>query len=256
LRVGECYCGRAAATGVTVIGEIGECEEEHCRLSPLKESHGHIVVPLKSRGRTYGVMCLCTRYGAVPQPELVDLIETLGGQIGVAVENARLFQETKNLALHDALTGLGNRRILDVFLEKHYSHSKRTGEPFAIVMADIDHFKKYNDEHGHDEGDRILSSVGRVITESVREMDIAVRFGGEEFIVLAPEADIESARVIAERIRVNIKKIAGVTISLGVSQYRDNLSAEEIIKKADEALYAAKHNGRDRVEVADLFSSI
>jgi diguanylate cyclase (GGDEF)-like protein len=168
----------------------------------------------------------------------------------VAIENARLYEETKRFSLHDPLTGLANRRYIDIVLERNFAAAKRFKKPFSIIMADIDHFKNYNDTYGHIAGDKILVSVARTLEKETREVDLIARYGGEEFLILLSEADTAKARNVAEQKRKAVEEAAGITISLGVASYSDNIKiAEELIKNADKALYQAKQNGRSRVEV-------
>ncbi len=166
------------------------------------------------------------------------------------LQNTRAYEETKVLALHDPLTNLANRRLLEIELEKGFAEAKRYGNQLSAIMADIDYFKEYNDAHGHEAGDIILAKVAVIFLRSIRETDLAVRYGGEEFFILLPQTSVAEAVEIAERIRKSVEEEAGLTVSLGISAYRKEMKdREEIIKEADEALYRAKQNGRNRVEV-------
>ncbi|HDZ84312.1 MAG TPA: GGDEF domain-containing protein, partial [Nitrospirae bacterium] len=129
-------------------------------------------------------------------------------------------------------------------------NSVRFKRPLSVIMLDIDHFKAYNDTHGHNKGDNALVDVAKVLLKESREIDLAVRYGGEEFLVLLPETDLEGARDVAERIRQTIEATTNVTVSLGVTSYHEKMHQEEIVIKADKALYMAKNNGRNRVEVS------
>ena len=167
------------------------------------------------------------------------------------IENISLKIESKNQSLIDPLTKLWNRRRLYLFIEKLIPASRRSGEPFSIIMLDIDHFKKFNDTHGHNAGDDLLVEVSGILLKCSREQDLVVRYGGEEFIVVLPSTNIEQAKVIAERIHASIKENTDVTISAGLAIYSDQMDFEKLVKQADKALYAAKEDGRNRFIVAE-----
>jgi diguanylate cyclase (GGDEF)-like protein len=166
------------------------------------------------------------------------------------LKNTRTYEETRILALYDPLTKLANRRLLDIEFEKSFAKAKRYGNQLSAIMADIDYFKEYNDAHGHEAGDVVLTKIAGIFLGEIRETDLAVRYGGEEFFILLPQTNPAEAGEIAERIRKSVEKEAGLTVSLGISAYRKEMkNREEIIKEADDALYRAKQNGRNRVEV-------
>ena len=161
-------------------------------------------------------------------------------------------------ATTDQLTGLGNRREFDERMDEAITKAKQTGQSVALIVFDLDHFKKFNDEKGHLVGDQVLRHVGRQTQRAVREGDTAARYGGEEFALILPGASLEAARAIAERLRVTFdlnplirrdtrEEIGHVTISAGVAVYRLGESAGEFVDRADRGLYTAKHKGRNRV---------
>lgn len=164
-------------------------------------------------------------------------------------ELSRMYEEVKLLSLRDPLTGLANRRMMEIDLERSMALAKRGGSPLSVLMMDIDYFKKYNDTHGHQAGDRLLKEVGNVLTEEVRTGDLVARYGGEEFLVLLPDTEIEGAVNTAERIRTAVSESLGVTISIGAAAYQMEEKPEGLIERADKALYRAKEGGRNRVEV-------
>ena len=161
------------------------------------------------------------------------------------------------LAATDALTGLANRRILDERLRLEWDRAQRSTEPLTVLMIDVDHFKAFNDRHGHHGGDAALRTVAQVIGANIRRpADLAARYGGEEFAVVLPMTDAKGARVIAEHIRSSIEhlpRVAGdkqpITVSIGMSTWekRSRLSLETLLLSADRALYEAKHTGRNRI---------
>lgn len=160
-------------------------------------------------------------------------------------------------SLIDPLTGLFNRRWLDSTLERLIQRSAQSKQPLSIIMIDIDHFKGYNDSHGHQAGDQALRTVAEVITEHLRPDDTIARYGGEEFLALLPNTALDLAISIGERLRLNVKEflvpgtmdkqLPSVTISLGIAQHLNGQSGSELIGRADKAMYNAKRKGRDRV---------
>jgi diguanylate cyclase (GGDEF)-like protein len=249
LRFGECLCGVAALTGEIIISENSREDSRHVIFLPDPAPHGHIILPLKTVNSVVGVLCIYTRPEAEVDGRALTLLSTLGNQIGIAVNNARLFEEAKFYSIQDHLTGLLNRRSLQVQLEKCVEAAKRYGETFSVIMLDIDHFKQYNDTHGHVEGDRLLVKLAGILLHKMRNADYVFRYGGEEFLVILPETDAEKACEAAERLRIAVEAEAGVTISLGVATYqKDAQDSASLIKSADALLYRAKQNGRNRVE--------
>jgi diguanylate cyclase (GGDEF)-like protein len=176
------------------------------------------------------------------------------------VEIRKTESTLRHQALRDPLTGLFNRRFLDAGLAQQIMRSRRSGEPASLLMLDIDHFKNYNDEYGHEAGDAVLRAIGQLLQTQVRGGDVACRFGGEEFVILMPDAPLESAK---ERGRQILEAIRGleiphqghllpsVTASLGVAGFPAHASdAEGILEAADNALYVAKRTGRDRMVIS------
>jgi diguanylate cyclase (GGDEF)-like protein len=166
----------------------------------------------------------------------------------------------RDLSLRDPLTNLYNRRFLEDFLERELLRAKRSTGTFALIMIDIDHFKKFNDTFGHDCGDRVLIALADLFRQNVRDEDIASRFGGEEFILVLPGVNVEIAKLRAENIRdaaqhiaidCNGVRIGPITLSLGVSMYpAHGDSMKALLQGADAALYGAKDGGRNRVIIA------
>ncbi len=251
MKVGDCLCGLAAGTGEVVLSRNSLKDARHNlnrRSVMYRETtaHGHIVVPLRTKDRVAGALCLFLSADVDVDESLIKLLLSIGNQIGLAVDNARLYEETRALSLLDPLTGLANRRLMDISLEKNFASAKRYERPFSVIMLDLDHFKHYNDTYGHVAGDRLLVDVSRIISREVRDTDLAVRYGGEEFVVLLPETKLERAHEVAERIRERVVAHGGITVSLGVSTYRQQMeNKEDIIAMADDAMYRAKQQGRN-----------
>lgn len=155
--------------------------------------------------------------------------------------------------LTDALTNLKNRRAFDRLLANEYARSLRTRSPLALLMVDVDHFKAYNDQYGHVAGDQALQAVAAAIQSEARAYDHVARYGGEEFGVILPDTQVADVRVVAERIRQAVQAIAGlhrsITASVGAAMADVNASPTDLVERADQALYDAKQNGRNRVRI-------
>jgi diguanylate cyclase (GGDEF)-like protein len=214
--------------------------------------------PLMYKEKVLGVMLLGTfgHYQAEEQP----LIEYLANQIAITLDNALTHEKVERLSIADGLTGLYNRRFLSERLEEEYSKAARYGTPLSILIMDVDFFKRVNDTFGHQVGDNALIAVARVLQQSVRESDLVGRYGGEEFVVLLPHTDLAKALTVAEKIRLAVSEtpIEGMgerrlTISIGVAGFPDTKVADmdELVRKADEALYRAKEGGRNQVVKAE-----
>ena len=182
----------------------------------------------------------------------------MAAQIAIAIENAQLYQRTRELSSQDDLTLLFNRRHLFDQLEKEVQRAKRYGRLFSLVMLDIDDFKRYNDTYGHLQGDEVLKEIARLIRMNIRRADVAARYGGEEFVVLLPEIPKSGAIVVAEKIRTAIEKHpfpgretqpgGRFTITLGVASFpQDAEEGHKLLDLADRALYVGKAQGGNRV---------
>lgn len=164
-----------------------------------------------------------------------------------------------NEARTDTLTGLKNRRLFNEELDRMFAQRQRQGVTFSLIMLDVDHFKKFNDTYGHLAGDLVLRSVAQVLSNTLREMDIVCRYGGEEFAIVCPGSRLQEATIAAERVRAAVagKTVAlkegnvQVTASLGVAEVTSAEIADGLIQRSDEALYSAKHSGRNRVHIHD-----
>jgi diguanylate cyclase (GGDEF)-like protein len=183
---------------------------------------------------------------------LLWLIGVVGIVVAVSnLEKAHLRIIT--LVNTDSLTRLANRRFFIDLLDKAMAFSKRHEQALSVIMADLDNFKSINDTYGHQAGDQVLAAFGQVMQASIRQEDLAARFGGEEFILMLPGTTIEDATILAERLRESLENLAfpplktRVTASFGIAQYRPDDTIETLVKRADEGLYAAKAAGRNRV---------
>jgi diguanylate cyclase (GGDEF)-like protein len=213
-----------------------------------------LTVPLTAAGEQFGTLELVA--DSFSKEQRMNAA-SLAAHAVVALENARLHDMVERQALLDGLTGLANRRAAADALHAEAARAERLETPLSVVLADLDGFKDVNDAHGHAVGDEVLRVVAEVLRETLRESDVAGRWGGEEFLLLLPGADEEGAAQLAERVRAelssrNIPSVPGlrVTASFGVAEYAGETNTEQLVAAADSALYRAKRAGKDRVERA------
>ncbi len=220
---------------------------------------GYLCLPLVVQGETLGLFYLETPVGISDEHAISceQLVMTVGEGIKLSLSNLKLREIMHEQATHDTLTGLFNRRYLDDTLPRELNHARRRNTQISVAMLDIDHFKHFNDNFGHEAGDLLLREIGRVFLENIRKSDIVCRFGGEEFVVVLIDAPQEAGRQHIELIRSKVKdlqirygeKLLGtITLSGGIVEASEhNMTAEELVRAADKALYDAKRAGRDRV---------
>jgi diguanylate cyclase (GGDEF)-like protein len=193
--------------------------------------------------------------------ERKQLVHTAVEHIALAVANLRLQESLRLQSIRDPLTGLYNRRHMEESLHREIDRARRKNLPVGIIMIDVDHFKRFNDSAGHQAGDALLRALGRFLGDHVRSEDIACRYGGEEFILILPGATMSIAQHRAEQLRRGVEQeqrvryhgaeLPAVTVSVGVAVYPDcAATAEQVVKAADAALYAAKAAGRNQVVCA------
>jgi diguanylate cyclase (GGDEF)-like protein len=214
-----------------------------------------LILPLTASGERFGTLELV---GDSFSKEQRMNAASLAAHAVVALENARLHDMVERQALVDGLTGLANRRAAATALHGEAARAERLETPLSVVLADLDGFKDVNDAHGHAVGDAVLRAFADVLRETLRESDVAGRWGGEEFLLLLPGADEDGAAHLAERVRAGIaaRSIPGmhglrVTASFGVAEYAGETNTEQLVAAADSALYRAKRAGKDRVERAE-----
>jgi diguanylate cyclase (GGDEF)-like protein len=246
----DCLCGLTAKTGEIVVCRNSHEDPRHTIRYPAMPIHADIHLPLKTLDKVVGVISLFMNPEAELDQSDVMLLTTLANQIGTAVSNAQLYEEAKTVSLHDHLTGLPNRRFMQIQLEKCLKTAKRYGESLSVIMLDIDHFKRFNDTRGHVQGDRLLVQLSEIISNALRCADFVFRYGGEEFLILLPRTQLISASDVAERLRMLVEKETEVTVSLGVTAFQgESGDCESLINSADKALYRAKGEGRNRVVI-------
>ncbi len=215
--------------------------------------HSIHMAPLHSEGELAGAIISVSKGEPLgeTQKTILNLVAT---QTSSTLDRSAYFRKQEEFASIDGLTGLMNRRIFDTVLTGETAVAGRYGRPLSILMFDIDFFKKFNDVHGHSTGDEVLQVVAQTIMRSIREVDRAFRYGGEEFIIMCPETTAKDAEIVAERLRKNVEdtRTSGnlqVTISIGVTQFIPGEAAEKFAKRVDDLLYVSKEKGRNCVSV-------
>jgi diguanylate cyclase (GGDEF)-like protein len=258
LRVGEGIVGLAAERGITVLLPAEDGGPKSSRNEP--HFPVTVAVPLYSSQRVTGVIVLYRSEEIPFDRQDLDTVVFLAEQGGVAIENVLLHEDAQRLSLTDGLTGVWNRRYLQMQFKQTLASANRFDRPFSVLMLDLDNFKDVNDNHGHQRGDAILIEFAQRVGAALREIDTFVRYGGEEFVCLLAETDVSGARTTAEKIRQTISNEpftsvgeapVALTVSIGVACYPLHGNGyQSLIEAADQALYRAKEDGRDRVRVA------
>lgn len=251
----------ALRTGHTHFVPSGDDTARCTHAEGVKSSY--VCIPIIAQGETLGML----HFQATPQhPQFsesdLSLKNTFAGQIGLSIANIRLREALRNQSIVDPLTGLFNRRYLEEILEREVRRASRSEQALGVMMLDLDYFKKFNDTYGHDAGDSVLRDVALFLKQSVRAEDIVCRFGGEEFVLILPLADLRITQARAERIRSKLhevtilhegRSLGQVTMSVGVAVLPEHgQSSRALLEAADAALYCAKREGRDRVAVASV----
>ncbi len=229
----------------------------------LSQDKKTYILPLVSETKNVGTLAVKSTNEEITVKD-IDYLQQLSKQIATTINRANVYAEILKHATLDALTGFYNRRQLEERLKQEVSNAKRQKAPLCGIMTDIDFFKNVNDTYGHAVGDLVLKTIAKVIRGQLREYDIAGRYGGEEFSILLPFTKINEAHMVAERLRktveskvIDISKVnpdsevksIQITLSLGIYEMQSEDSDEDLLKKADKALYEAKNTGRNKVVV-------
>lgn len=225
---------------------------------PAKPVRSWLGIPLVRHNEVFGLVALDSYAPDTYTDEHLRIAATVGVHMAVALENARLHDETYRMAMSDPLTGAGSRRRFQVEGRLLYETAQRDRSPLCALMLDIDRFKDVNDRFGHDVGDLILTRVAAACAEQVRGSDLFARYGGEEFVILMPGQRMRAGRALAERIRASVAALPHgeidreVTVSIGVACTvpRRGSHLDDLVRRADGALYEAKEQGRNRVHVS------
>lgn len=259
IRVGEGVIGLVGERGITLMLPDPSGGPRASRGEP--DFPVIMALPIYSSDRIYGVMALYRSSAERPfSPKDLDSVQFLTEQVGVAVENVALHEETNRLSLTDGLTGIYNRRYMQMQFRQVLATAIRFDREFAVLMLDLDFFKQINDNYGHQRGDAILIEFAQRVHRNLREVDTFARYGGEEFICLLSETNVYGAVTTAEKILESVRaELFGtsgevpieLTVSIGVAAYPEHGdSYRALVEAADQALYKAKKEGRDRVCVA------
>src|SRR5258706_1599681 len=225
------------------------------------EKSPYLGIPLLAQGKTLGILHFQATDEA-PQLEASELSfkTTFAAQVGLSIANITLREALRTQSVRDPLTGLYNRRYMEEILDREVRRAARAAQSLGLLMIDLDHFKSFNDTYGHDAGDAVLREIGKSLTKGIRAEDFVCRFGGEEFVVILPTADLAASYARAERLRAKAKELTilyqgksmgMITLSVGVAVFSEHgISPKDLMAAADTALYEAKHGGRDQVVVA------
>jgi diguanylate cyclase (GGDEF)-like protein len=248
-------CARAITSGKPVTENDVSRFEGY--VPGFEETRSEMCLPLVSLGETLGVLALESAHTNAFAPADAQPLESVADICAAAIQNARYFEKVRQLAYVDGLTGIFNRRFFEMRMAEEIERAQRYENELSVIMIDIDNFKKLNDEFGHLLGDETLRQVSAIFAQNLRKVDIACRYGGEEFVILAPQTSGDHAHAVAEKLR---KVVEGwsfpgvprpVTITAGVSSFPANgKTRDELVKAADDALYLAKQRGRNRVQLA------
>ncbi len=253
--VGEGVAGWVLEHSESALIDDVEADPRFLVIEGSNEIRSMACVPMLARDTPVGTLTATAPTVAAFTEDDLELLGFIAKTIALDIENVRL----RRVSVTDPLTGVYNREYLQQRLPAEIQAATRRGAPLSVAMIDIDHFKAVNDKYGHDVGDRVLTVVAQRLRHSIRKDDILVRYGGEEFLALLPDADLSRAREIGERMRHALQAAAvsggpgisiEVRISVGVAEHEEFTDVVTLIRQADTALYSAKGRGRNRVEVA------
>jgi diguanylate cyclase (GGDEF)-like protein len=222
----------------------------------LRKAKSLLVLPLMRGEQTFGTVVIASAKPAQLTVPLRDMLRVISHQVGVSLQNARMYETMQERATTDGLTGLTNRRAFQERFEQIHALAERTGQKFSLILTDIDHFKSVNDTYGHAAGDAVLKRVAAVFAGRARKVDVVARYGGEEFVLVLPDTDGEGAEKFANRLREEVAAQSmtsehgafKVTISMGVAEFPvDSKDRQDLLERADQALYWCKEHGRNCV---------
>jgi diguanylate cyclase (GGDEF)-like protein len=258
IALGEGICGYAAQQREVIY--IPNVKDDSRYIYSGSDCVSELAIPLVIKDKLLGVLDIETTEKREFRDMDIDMFRSIANQIAITIDHANYVSQVQVQAITDGMTGLYNYRYFRTCLLQEFKRAKRYERPLAFLMMDIDWFKMYNDHYGHQKGDVILRKIANLIHSAVRDVDIVVRYGGEEFAVILPETSIYDATVIAERIRKNVAEfpfehyetqpLGFLSVSIGIAGFpRDATNDVELIQHADSALYAAKDANRNCIRV-------
>ncbi|MBU1087790.1 MAG: diguanylate cyclase [Candidatus Omnitrophica bacterium] len=262
IKLGQSISGWVAQQGEPVLISNIEDDIQFGRANlPKYETKSLLCIPLKAKDNILGVINVADK--TIPEQENIFTEEDMRflaiicNYAAIALENALLYGEVRNLAITDGLTSLYNHRYFQTNINSELTRVLRYPRPLSLIMFDIDFFKTFNDTYGHPMGDLVLTEISKVIKKNVRKVDIACRYGGEEFAVILPETKIKEAILVAEKIRTTVEKLRfntgrgnkkeKVTVSGGVAQFKSGMTKADFVRCADDSLYKAKSEGKNKI---------
>jgi len=247
-------------TGKTLAQKVGS---EGDARETFKESRSRMCIPLISFGQTMGVLVLDSKEEEAFNPADAGPLESVADICATAIQNAHYVERVRHLANIDGLTGIFNRRYFEKQIADELERSRRYDTELTVMMVDIDHFKRLNDEFGHLLGDEVLRQASSIFSQQLRKNDVVCRYGGEEFAILLPQTNFQQAQTVAEKLRKVVEgwQFPGVprpvTISAGIASCpAHGNTRDDVVKAADAALYVAKQSGRNCIVVAPLERAI
>lgn len=245
---GEGIAGEVLKKGKAVY--VGDTLRERQFAAKGIAMHGSLLsLPLNCKGATLGVVNFGRKDAFAFSNHDIKMLTLVANQVALAMANAELYTQTRELSVKDELTAVYNRRHFAQVLQLEWKRAVRFKRELSLLMIDVDYFKRYNDTYGHLEGDKVLKQLGELLGKNLREVDTVARFGGEEFVALLPDTDKRGALAVAEKLRYLVQEsLAVITVSIGVANFPDDVSEmDDLIDHADIALYDAKDTGRNRV---------
>lgn len=250
--------GWVARTGTPLMVDDVLQDSRYYRFDDRTRSE--LAVPLIAEGKVLGVFNIESARLAAFRPRDLHMLTTLASYAVIAIQNANLFEQARRLAVTDGLTELHNHRYLYEALERMLERARRDAQPLSLIMLELDNFKRFNDAHGHQSGDEVLRTIAMLLRRGSRPSDVVARYGGDEFMVVLPNANRTAALETAERLRRAVEAyplvlgddvIATVTLSVGVATYpADGLTVDAMVEAVDRAQYIAKRSGGNKVHVS------
>jgi len=266
IKVGEGIAGWVAQNGQPLlVPDVNQDPRFSKKIDKISNfsTESIIAVPMKIKSKVLGVIEIINKNESTPLKKRdVEILTTVADYAAIALENSRNYQRIQELTITDDLTGLYNSRHLHQIIKNEMDRFERYHNTFSIIFFDLDYFKRINDTYGHLVGSQMLDKVGRVILKNIRKVDLAVRYGGDEFIVVMPQSNKKQAHAVTKRLREAINSEIyfaeegfniRITASFGIATFSDDAtSKDELLRAVDEAMYQIKNTSRDGIALASL----